>query len=117
MHGAPLFCLLLFAGSTMSGPVDAIHGKAIDRACNDDRLWFEANAEREFRLRDPVPFEFNGPVETPPKGSTWRVLVKQVKLGVRLRLPVALPIEAHTQGAEDRHLRPLYKQLVGPVKG
>jgi hypothetical protein len=37
---------------------DAIHGKAVDLACEDDRLWFDWNSDREYRLREVVPDEF-----------------------------------------------------------
>jgi hypothetical protein len=72
-------------------PAEAIHGKAIDRACESDRAWFEANPNRLFRLRDMMPYESNGPIEAPPDGMSRRTLVVQVERGMRLRMIVSVP--------------------------
>ena len=66
----------------------ALHSKAIDRDCNLDRAWFVANPGCSYRLRDALPMEFNGQLEEPPVGSTWRVLVVELTGEMRLRCPV-----------------------------
>jgi hypothetical protein len=49
------------SGFDGNGIPHAIHSSSIDRACEDNRIWFERNPNRLFRLREAVPFEFNGP--------------------------------------------------------
>jgi hypothetical protein len=89
---------------------DAIHGKAIDLACEDDRLWFDWNSDREYRLREVLPHEFDGQ-GTPPQGLTWRVLVVQISNEIRVRTPAALPSELATMGADDDYLAEIFKQV------
>ena len=48
-----------------ANPPQAIHSKAIDLACEGDRVWFEQNPDRLHRLRDMIPFEDNAPMELP----------------------------------------------------
>ena len=52
---------------------DAIHGGAVNLACEDDRLWFDWNSDRDYRFREVVLGEFAelGPL---PHGMVWRVL-------------------------------------------
>src|SRR4051794_14809898 len=95
-------------------PPDAIHGKAIDLACEDDRVWFEQNQERGYRLREVEPFEFNGPIGDAPAGMTRRVLVAQAEAGVRFRTPVGLPASLPTEGASDAHLAQIFDQVASP---
>lgn len=83
-------------------PIRALHSKAIERACNLDRAWFAAHPGCSYRLRDPLPMEFNGPLEEPPAGSTWRVLVAGFAgLPMRQRLLLAMtpfpPNESYSQ--------------------
>ena len=85
-------------------PPNAIHGKAIDLASEGDRVWFEQNPDRLLRLRDMTPFENNGPMELPPHGMTWQVIVLQIKRGMRYRLLLALPEDPANEDADDeRH--------------
>ena len=45
---------------------------AKDPAAEADRAWFEAQADRRFRLRDPAPLEFKDPLGDPGDGFSWR---------------------------------------------
>jgi hypothetical protein len=95
----------------LSKLVDAIHGKAIDRACESDREWFEANPNRLFRLRDMMPYEINGPIEAPPDGMSWRTLTVQVKPGMRLKLLLSVPAESHNEDPDDQQLASIFMSL------
>jgi hypothetical protein len=87
------------------------HQQAVALATEADRVWFEQNAGREFRLRDPMALEFNGPLGAPGRGFTWRVLVARLKDGARLRFPVSLTVDLHNDGAKDGHLAILFEQV------
>jgi hypothetical protein len=95
----------------LPNPVDAIHSKAIDRACKSDRDWFEANPNRLFRLRDMMPYESNGPIEVPPDGMSWRTLTVQVEPGMRLRLVLSVPAEIHNEDSNDQQLASIFMAL------
>ena len=95
-------------------PPHAIHGKAIDLACDGDRIWFEQNPDRLHRLRDMIPFENNGPMELPPYRMTWRIIVTQIKSGMRFRLPVLLPEDLQNEGVDDKHIAELFKTVAPP---
>ena len=88
-----------------------IISKATDPVAEADRAWFEANAERRFRLRDPAPLEFKDPLGDPGDGFSWRVLVALLPDGGRLRLPASLSWELHNDHAKDQHLRILFDQI------
>ncbi|HJV41349.1 hypothetical protein [Caulobacter sp.] len=91
-----------------------IISKAPDPAAEDDRAWFEANAERRFRLRDPAPLEFKDPLGDAGEGFSWRVLVARLPDGGRLRLPISLSWELHNDHAKDQHLKILFDQIAPP---
>jgi hypothetical protein len=91
--------------------IHSIHSKAIDRACENDRKWFEDNPERICRLRSAMPYEFNGPVDDPPEGSSWRALVTQIEPGMRVRAQVALPTEIRNE-ADDRQIASIAMPLL-----
>lgn len=95
-------------------PPDAIHGKAIDLATEGDRVWFEQNPDRLHRLRDVMPFENNGPVELPPDGMTWKVIVTQIKSGMRFRMLVEMPDDLPNEGVDDKHLTEIIKKAAPP---
>ena len=92
-------------------PVFAIHGKAIDGASENDRVWFEQNPDRVHRLRDMIPFENNGPIELPPYGMAWKIIVTQVKSGMRFRALVVLPEEWTNEGFDDRGIAEIFKKV------
>ena len=94
-----------------SNPPEAIHGKAIDRACKSDRDWFEANPNRLFRLRDMMSYEINGPIEAPPDGMSWRTLTVQVQPGMRLRLVLSVPAELENDDADDHQLVSMFTSV------
>lgn len=99
----------------MNTPIPhAIHGKAIDLACEGDRVWFEQNPDRVHRLRDVIPFENNGPLELPPYSMTWKVLVTQIKTGTRFRMLVALPEDLPNDSFNDEHLAEIFKKVAPP---
>ena len=88
---------------------DAIHGEAIDAACEDDRLWFDWNLSRDYRLREVLPSEF-AELGALPDGMVWRVLVVRISHEIRVRTPVAHPIDLPTEGADDDYLAQIFKQ-------
>jgi hypothetical protein len=79
----------------------ALHSKAIERACNLDRAWFACHPDRQFRLRDVMPFEFNARLEELPDGLTWRTLVVGYRTAPLRRLQLAMtndpPCEAYSE--------------------
>ena len=87
---------------------DAV-GNAIDLACNDDRLWFDWNSNRDYRLRAVVPDEF-AKLGALPHGMVWRVLVIQINREVRVRTPISHPIDLPIEGADDDYLAQIFKQ-------
>jgi hypothetical protein len=95
-------------------PPHAIHSKAIDFAREGDRIWFERNPRRLHRLRDLIPFENNGPMELPPYGMTWRVIVTQINSGMRFKLPVALPEDLPNEGFDDKRIAEIFKKVATP---
>lgn len=88
-----------------------IHEKAVDRASEDDRIWFEANPERHFRIRNPIPYEFNERMPDPTPGFTSRTLVAQMSPGVRLRLPCEVLEYLSNETATDAALKTLFRQI------
>ena len=96
----------------MSNPefAQAIHSKAIDSACDDDRTWFEQNPGRLFRIRPPMPYEFNGPLPDPPGGLRDWVAVAEINPGFRLRTLFA-STEEIDEHAGDAHIAKLVLPL------
>jgi hypothetical protein len=57
-------------------------------------------------LRDAMPMEFNGPLEKPPAGLSWRVLVVGFAgAPMRLRCPIALPVSGRMRVSRKRSWR------------
>jgi hypothetical protein len=94
----------------LSKLVDAIDGKAIDRACESDREWFEANPNRLFRLRDVMPYEHIGPTKAPPDGESWRTLVVRIGPGMRFRAVLSVPAELDNE-PDDQQLASIFMPL------
>jgi hypothetical protein len=86
---------------------DAIHTNAGDLACEDDRIWFDRNSSRDYRLREIVPHELDG-LSAPPQGTVWKVLVAQINHEIRVRTPVAHSLE-FTDDADDDYLGQIFK--------
>ena len=61
--------------------------RAIERASEDDRIWFEAHQTRRWRLRNARLFELidNDGSDQPPEGWTQRVVVILLAPGIRQR--------------------------------
>jgi hypothetical protein len=89
----------------------AIHRRQIIQAIDDDREWFELNPERRFRLRPLIHYEFNRAPSALSDGWAWRVLVDQNLAGIRVRIPVWVPVLLPREGATDEHLNTIYHQL------
>jgi hypothetical protein len=90
----------------------AIHSNALDRACDSDKNWFEAHPERIFRVRAPMPYECNGPLEAANDGMSWWVLIAQIAPGFRLRMLVAVPSDSCPDEADDQELASMLMPLV-----
>jgi hypothetical protein len=88
---------------------DVSPGDAIDLACEDDRVWFDWNSDRDYRLREVVPDEFAG-LDTPPHGMIWRALVARISHEVRVRMPVVLPTKLPINDSDDDYLAQIFKQ-------
>ena len=73
----------------------------LEAASRDDARWFSQNPRRNHRIRPPVPGEFGIPEPYTPKPLKRWVMVRQVKLGVRMRLSFAMvgnPVFTETAG-------------------
>jgi|TARA_R100001530_G_C4320819_1_gene155710 hypothetical protein len=88
-----------------------IHENAVKRASDDDQIWFRENPGRNFRIRDLMPYEFNGKIDDPPDGYTWRTIIAQISEGARIRLPATLPKETPNEGAQDDELVRIFGQV------
>ncbi len=58
----------------------------VDRASEDDRMWFEMHPERSHRIRPYIPGEW--PMEVVP--TPTQAAVRQIQPGVRARLPLLM---------------------------
>ena len=67
----------------MSAEVDEA---AMDRASEADRIWFEQHPRRQHRVRPYVPGEL--PVHGIAGDGRWCVAVRNVRPGMRVRLPI-----------------------------
>jgi hypothetical protein len=65
------------------------HEQATDQASESDRVFFEKNAQRNYRLRPALANELPG-LHTPRCGWMW-VVVRQIRPGVRMRLAIHVP--------------------------
>jgi hypothetical protein len=91
-----------------------LHQAAVERASEDDRLWFEANPDRKLRLRDAVPMELNGPLPECPPGYSVRTVVVQFRPGVRSRTFIGIRADMPSEGAEDHHIEELIRRYAHP---
>jgi hypothetical protein len=90
--------------------VRAIHERVIEIATQGDAAWFEKGPDRRIRIRNAVPQEFNGILDEPPVGMTWRAIVVEAQPGVRARQPVALPIGIENDEISEQELFGLFLQ-------
>ncbi|MEH0195754.1 hypothetical protein V7S57_08455 [Caulobacter sp. CCNWLY153] len=89
--------------------VYALHSKAIERATEDDKRWFELNPHRMYRIRDPFPMEMNGPIAKSPKGYSTRIVVAKIHSEVRMRNTIGVLEQVPNEGASDANLEKLLR--------
>jgi hypothetical protein len=75
------------AGSEKLITGDPTNGRASLDATRDDRDWFERNVRRDYRVRDPKPFEFGRPLDL-LNSERAHVVVKRSDDGEHVRTPV-----------------------------
>lgn len=88
----------------MPDPIEALHAKAIDAASENDKAWFEANPDRLWRIRDPIPMEMNGPLEPAAPGYTNRMVVAKITDAARARFVIQMEAVVPNEGATDAAL-------------
>jgi hypothetical protein len=83
------------------------------RAIRDDRDWFDDNIYRNFRLRDPVQFEFGTSFE--PTSSERRHVIVQRRDGEEhLRIPILVPWKSKVAGDNDVEISALLATVKNP---
>ncbi|MDF2810470.1 MAG: hypothetical protein K0S56_1501 [Microvirga sp.] len=85
------------------------HDLFVEVATQGDATWFNKNPDRRLRLRNAVPGEFRD-LGHSPVGMTWRVIVVEAQLGVRVRQPLALPIGVDNDSMSEAELFSLFMQ-------
>ncbi len=100
----------------------ALHGKEIDAACDNDRQWFIDHPGRQFRLRRPMPFEFEGPFAVTIEPQTY-VLVVSLANGDRMRVKCEANDQHHAgiksgrlhlDAAPEQMLREAFQRTANP---
>jgi hypothetical protein len=81
------------------GEHDPIHGSGATRAREDDRQWFASYTHRNFRMRDPHPFEFGERFDS--EGMFRLVIVRRSENGEHVRAWIRLPKEAPMPDNKD----------------
>ena len=84
---------------------------AVEQAKEIDRRWFEDHPGRTIRIRDALPYEFNQPLPQARPGFTWRVIVKEVEAGVRVRSPVAARTALQNDDASEADLKRIFDEV------
>ena len=96
----------------MAGDGAERRGPGVDVASEDDAAWFEANADRVFRLRNRIGGEYEAhQVDLPPPGMTPRTLVVQAQPGVRIRMPVSAYANVSNDGTSDAELFVFFEEV------
>jgi hypothetical protein len=67
-----------------------VEGKFLEPASQSDRAWFENHVGRTHRVRPPIGGEVFG-LPRPPAGWRSLLVVRQIRPGVRLKLPFVVP--------------------------
>jgi hypothetical protein len=88
-----------------------IHGKEIDKVTEDDRLWFESNPDRNFRLRHTARFELNGREPFPVENENTYTLVAQAIPGSRFRICIAAFLVMPVEKIAEQELRALFEDI------
>jgi hypothetical protein len=91
-------------------------GPGVEKASKDDAAWFEAHPNRQLRLRDRIPGEYEPAASlddlVPPPGTTPRTLVLQLQPGVRGRYPVAIFPHVKNDEMTDAQLFAFFKEVI-----
>jgi len=66
-------------------------------------------------MRNAVAMKFNRDLGEAPVGMTWRAIVLDAQLGVRMRQPIALPMGGGNNSMDDQQLLVLFMR-VAPAK-
>ena len=89
--------------------------RAIERASEDDRLWFAAHPSRRWRLRDAHLFEFVDDDDDVfgklPEGWTRRAIVIQHAPGIRQRWPCCVEDSRPNSGERGEPSETAIRQL------
>lgn len=72
---------------------DPTNGRGRLAATGDDRDWFGRHVHRNYRIRDPKPFEFGGPLGL-LHSQRADVVVKRSHDGEHVRTPVFVPFNS-----------------------
>jgi hypothetical protein len=88
--------------------LDPTDGVGATRAREDDRHWFASYTPRNFRMRDPYPFEFGE--QFPPDGMLRLVIVRRARNGEHMRAWIRVPKDAPLPNNEDAALEKTFNQ-------
>ena len=88
---------------------DPTNGAGAKRAHDEDLGWFASHVHRNYRIREPIQFEFGGPFEPPPQ-MRRHVVVKRTD-GKLLRVPVLLPWNSPVPDDDDPSIEKLFDKL------
>lgn len=91
--------------------IRALNERIIEIATQGDAAWFEKRPDNRLRMRNAVPMEFNRNLGEPPVGMTWRAIVLEAQPGVRMRQPIAIPMEVGNDDMDDQQLLSLFMQV------
>lgn len=85
----------------MAPPV--IKSNLLEAAAENDRLWFENNVGRNYRIRMPIGGEREFLPEKDP-GNSWIMIVRQIRPGVRFKVVLevtgSLPLNSESVAVE-----------------
>jgi len=81
---------------------DPTHGNGEARAQQDDCEWFACYTPRNFRMREPYPFEFGE--QFPPDGMLRQVIVQRSRTGEHVRAWIRLSKDAPFPANNDQEL-------------
>jgi hypothetical protein len=88
---------------------DPTNGRAAEQAQEDDRRWFQTYPHRNFRIRDPIGFEFGKPLgDSTPKRP--HIIVKRAPSGQTERFPILVPWGSPLVDDDDASIENLLKQ-------
>lgn len=85
--------------------------RAMDRASEDDRLWFAAHPKRRWRLRNAIAFECIGENTTSLEGWSERVIVIQHAPGYRQRVPCVAADDCPNSGETGEPPEAVIRQM------